>query len=503
MASAISSRQATIGAAMGALIFQLLTSGLAGPIALPGCPESCGNISVPYPFGIGEGCFYEGFSLTCNDNERLRLPKLFMGDGVEVLDISLPDGTVRINSNLLLADSTEFNGTWSGLPAPGPFNVSSVHNWFVAIGCNILAQLLPLGSATPTSSCAAMCADSLNHEADSICSPIDRCRTPILQSAPSYSIKVTQLVSAATDSPQENGSLAAFIVQKTWFGMYEFSINLMYGQPFMLQSVPVVLEWTVDSNWRCNGSNITIGDEVRRLCSCSEGYDGNPYLVDGCQDPLIVEEEGTEDAEVVARLAEACLSLKGEERPTMRQVETTLEDVQASNINSQINRTRKNAPNGKSYSGSKGGEGTRQYRVGVNEETRESTLRRRHLGQSWKRRNSPVVKYNVPVLDVSLPNGTARIHSRALNASSSLQFNCSWSAGPLAVSTGYNVFVAMPMGCNLLAHLIVANHDLFTPRRPRGFVSICAALCLDGLRGQSSIENTSWSGEACRRMSIS
>ncbi|TVU16394.1 hypothetical protein EJB05_39953, partial [Eragrostis curvula] len=47
-------------------------------------------------------------------------------------------------------------------------------------------------------------------------------------------------------------------------------------------------------------------------------------------------------------------------------------------------------------------------------------------------------------------------------------------ASPLAVSTVYNVFVGI--GCNLLAHLVVANHGSFTPG---GFVSICAVMCLD------------------------
>uniref|UniRef100_N1QX55 Wall-associated receptor kinase 5 n=2 Tax=Aegilops tauschii TaxID=37682 RepID=N1QX55_AEGTA len=80
-------------------------------------------------------------------------------------------------------------------------------------------------------------------------------------------------------------------------------------------------------------------------------------------DTQIVEEGGAEDAEVVARLAEACLSLKGEERPTMRQVETTLEDVQNSivNLSSQITRVNWNAINDQSYKENKGGEGTRLY----------------------------------------------------------------------------------------------------------------------------------------------
>jgi serine/threonine protein kinase len=80
-------------------------------------------------------------------------------------------------------------------------------------------------------------------------------------------------------------------------------------------------------------------------------------------DIQIVEEGGTKDAEVVARLAESCLSLKGEERPTMRQVETTLEDVQNSKVHlcSQITRMNQGAVNDQSYKGSKGGEETRLY----------------------------------------------------------------------------------------------------------------------------------------------
>jgi hypothetical protein len=55
------------------------------------------------------------------------------------------------------------------------------------------------------------------------------------------------------------------------------------------------------------------------------------------------------------------IGLKGEERPTIRQVEMKLEDVQGSKVNSHINRTSRNSdPSVHWHVGSKG-EGTRHY----------------------------------------------------------------------------------------------------------------------------------------------
>jgi serine/threonine protein kinase len=87
------------------------------------------------------------------------------------------------------------------------------------------------------------------------------------------------------------------------------------------------------------------------------------YRLSDILDPQIVEDGGSKDAEVIARLAEACLNLKGEERPTMRQVETALEDVLGSNVHSSCRVTRRsqNALKHRPQNQTKGNEGTRLY----------------------------------------------------------------------------------------------------------------------------------------------
>uniref|UniRef100_J3N738 Wall-associated receptor kinase galacturonan-binding domain-containing protein n=3 Tax=Oryza brachyantha TaxID=4533 RepID=J3N738_ORYBR len=147
----VSSRRPAIDMIGALTLFQTILATAAalaaGRISLPGCPESCGDVQVPYPFGIGQGCFFHehkaaGFNLICN--ETLHPPKLFLAAaGAEVLGISLPDGTVRVGGDVRRWPGFVYDNTWYAPYAAGSFRVSSARNSFVAFGCNVVAQLIP------------------------------------------------------------------------------------------------------------------------------------------------------------------------------------------------------------------------------------------------------------------------------------------------------------------------------------------------------------------------
>ncbi|KAL6844080.1 hypothetical protein ACP4OV_025753 [Aristida adscensionis] len=502
------SNKAKIGTSIGELtLLQLLmvaaatTLAAAVPLALPGCPETCGNITVPYPFGTRAGCFREGFGLTCDEAPpgSRRPPKLRLADGgAEVVGISLPDGTVRVRTKMLgfAAPNTTapvwLNGSWSwpaGMAAGEPrLAVSRRHNRFVAMGCNFIASLADQYDSISEQHinyvgvCATLCAADNSMRTDTSCSGICCCRTPISWGLPSYRVRLDELASQRFGG-SFSGLGAVFIADQEWIDSGERQLmQLDYSsepeRTIENKMIPTVMEWWLapgldrdmfrepadpfdpTTPTTCKSVNsiaiwidVDNGVSGRARCNCSKGFEGNPYMVDGCQ---------------AAAAAAAPVALPG--------CPETCGNVTVP------------------YPF-----GTRPgcFREGFNLTCDEAPGRPPKL---------LVGDGEVEVAGISLLDGTVRVHTKMLRVAASapnatttsVRLTGSWPAGlvpghgRLVVSPRRNRFVAM--GCNLLASLAVADQDAsFSPEN--SYVSVCAVLCADG--GGSAVGDTTCSGVGC------
>ncbi|KAF3335170.1 Wall-associated receptor kinase 5 [Carex littledalei] len=69
--------------------------------AQPGCASSCGDLTIPYPFGISIGCFRDCFEIACQmSNTTTSTNRTYIaslaGTTVQVLNLSLEVAEVQV-----------------------------------------------------------------------------------------------------------------------------------------------------------------------------------------------------------------------------------------------------------------------------------------------------------------------------------------------------------------------------------------------------------------------
>ncbi|XP_056171475.1 wall-associated receptor kinase-like 1 [Syzygium oleosum] len=274
-------------------------SGAAPGLAKPGCNDTCGNINIPFPFGIGAGCFMdEWYEIDCQQSGMVPILKKIE---LPVLNISLPNYYRSMNGMIsvrlpLIYSNVSCGGDGYGVPVSlegSQFVFSKTWNIFISVGCNTLATVNSTESAVV--GCRSKCAGT-NISLDSACSGRDGCCQTTLPSS---------LQSISIDFKEEGGHQVcnyAFLADRSWFlrsnstGLYDLRLK---------DTVRVVLEWgipntTIDApeligqvqaNFSCTGynlydQNLYHSSETMPFtqCYCGTGYRGNPYLLGGCLD---------------------------------------------------------------------------------------------------------------------------------------------------------------------------------------------------------------------------
>ncbi|VVA29208.1 PREDICTED: wall-associated [Prunus dulcis] len=300
----------------------LATATAAAAQALPGCPDYCGDLKVPYPFGTVEGCYLgENFFINCTNKKNTttsnftEIPTAYLMGNI-VTNISL-DGELQILQ--LVFHDCFYNNDKTGVvhisPTSvsytlqvSPFTISDTRNKLVSVGCDTFAILegYRQDEERYESGCLSLCRrpDSVTDS----CSGIGCCTASIPSGLKNHTVTVSRY---KNHSYGDLRCSYAFIVEENYF---KFS-NASFLKMAITRQLPMVINWEIGDqpcaaaekshNFSCKANSKCINrtNSSGYLCMCLSGYGGNPYHPDGCQD--------IDECEVSDPCSAVCLNLPG------------------------------------------------------------------------------------------------------------------------------------------------------------------------------------------------
>ncbi|KAL6847115.1 hypothetical protein ACP4OV_022968 [Aristida adscensionis] len=277
-------------------------------VSLPGCPDKCGNVSIPYPFGIGAGCAATNlnpyFAVTCNNT--VQPPRPMVGDlskSSEIIDISLKHGEMRIygpvSYNCFTSNTTMSENHTDGYSlASTPFIPSATRNRFTVIGCFAMGLIAGSNPDPYVAGCFSYCR-GINNTSDGMpCIGMGCCETTISQNLTDFG---AVFVINQSTSWNFNPCFYAMLTEVGWYSFRRQDLvgHLGFIKERAAKGVPVVSDWAIRNgycpkdgekapkDYACVSSNsycVSASNGPGYLCNCSDGFEGNPYLQEGCQD---------------------------------------------------------------------------------------------------------------------------------------------------------------------------------------------------------------------------
>ncbi|CAN6336455.1 unnamed protein product [Urochloa humidicola] len=262
----------------------------------PGCETRCGNIDVPYPFGLNTRCaIHARFRLNCTTVGGTKTTKKLLHKNAEVTKISVQDGKAWFKTWISrqcyneTTNRTVYGNAWINFTNT-PYMLSADDNKVIVLGCRSMAYMR---SNSYIIGCMSTCDVPLKNGS---CSGDAGCCQADLPEGVQYYQGFFNSFYNTTEIWRKTPCNYVTVMEKAAF---TFSTTYLTSTTFYDADdsrTPVVMEWgitrqtcedakTNKTTYACVSNHSDCVNSVAGYrCRCSDGFKGNPYIVGGCTD---------------------------------------------------------------------------------------------------------------------------------------------------------------------------------------------------------------------------